>query len=69
MKIIALIATLFYVTSATQPYVSYRSPFLSPGGVTYVNGVAPVGLVAQPLPYSASIQQVFIFFIFNNLVN
>lgn len=54
MKIIALIATLFYVASATQhPYVSYRSPFPGLAGITYVNGVAPVGLVAQPLPYTA----------------
>lgn len=63
MKIIALIAILFYVASATQPYVSYRSPFPSPGGVTYINGVAPVGLVAQPIPYSANFQHVTIFVI------
>lgn len=63
MKIIALIAILFSVASATPQYASYRSPFPSPGGVTYVNGVAPVRLVAQPLQYAA-VHQVKIFFLF-----
>lgn len=68
MKIIALIATLFYVASATPQYASYRTPFPGPGGVTYVNGIAPVGLVAQPLQY-ASLHQVIIHFLFSkNLI-
>lgn len=64
MKIIALIATIFYVANATPQYVSYRTPFPGSAGVTYVNGIAPVGLVAQPIPYSASIQVIIYLFLF-----
>lgn len=51
-------AIISVVTSSHGLSPGYHNPYLNPAGVTYINGPAPVGLVAQPVHYTTQQQTV-----------
>lgn len=56
MKTLLLVFGLVLTIVSGSSLVNIRLPFINPAGVTYINGPAPTGLVAGPVPIQYSAQ-------------